>query len=206
MRLLLASGLCLAVLAAAPLLVSKSHAQEETAKPEYVGSDTCKKCHFKEHRYWKKTDKLDTLAPLRPVTAEENKELFDKRTAAELDPAKDYSKDAKCLPCHTTGYGKPGGYPAEGEASAEQIEMFGQVGCESCHGPGSLYVKHKTDEIAKDKNAKFTFEQMAAFGLIQPDNDNCQTCHNGEGPTKPETAFEYETAKTKVHSKQKKKK
>jgi hypothetical protein len=204
MRFLIATGLSLAVLATAPLLIAESAAQEEAAKPEYVGSDTCKKCHFKEHRYWKKTVKSDTLKPLRPVTAEENKDLFDKRTAAKLDPAKDYSTDTACLPCHTIGFGLPGGYPADGKADADTMEKLGQVGCESCHGPGSLYVKHKTDEIAKDKNAKFTFEQMAEFGLIHPSADNCATCHNGKGPTAPAEPFDYEKLKDMVHSKPKK--
>jgi hypothetical protein len=34
----------------------------------------------------------------------------ERKKAAGLDPAKDYTKDQECLPCHTVGYGKPGGY------------------------------------------------------------------------------------------------
>ncbi len=207
MRLLIVAGFGLVALAATPFMIFESSAQEEEpATPEYVGSNTCKKCHFKQHRYWKKTKKAHAIDTLRPTTEADDKVLFDKKKAAKLDPAKDYSKDAKCLQCHTTGYGKPGGFPDDGSADEDAQKNLGQVGCESCHGPGSLYVKHKTDAIAKDKDAKFTFEKMAPLGLVHPDKDTCATCHSGKGPTTPAEAFDFEKMKTKVHSKKKKKK
>jgi predicted CXXCH cytochrome family protein len=42
-------------------------------------------------------------------------------------------KNEKCLPCHTTGYGR-GGF---GQADPK-IDLGG-VQCEECHGPGSLH-------------------------------------------------------------------
>ena len=67
MRLLIVAGFSLAALAVVPFVAFEGAAQEEAAAtPEYVGSAACKKCHFKEHRYWKKTKKIDTLASLRP--------------------------------------------------------------------------------------------------------------------------------------------
>ena len=44
-------------------------------------------------------------------------------------------KNEKCLPCHTTGYGK-GGY---GTADPAKVKLEG-VQCEECHGPASVHV------------------------------------------------------------------
>jgi hypothetical protein len=200
MRLLITAGSLLAALMFVPLLVTDGVAQETEA--EYVGADSCKKCHFKEHRYWKKTGKYDAVASLKATAEADDAELFARKKAAGLDPAKDYSTDKTCLPCHTTGYGKKGGYPESGEGDA--AEAMARVGCESCHGPGSLYVEHKTKEMAANKDAKFTFEGMAKLGLIKPDADNCATCHNDKNPAQPADPFDFDDAKTKVHSKQKK--
>jgi len=207
MRLLIAAGFSLAALAALPFVAFEGAAEEEAAATaEYVGSDACKKCHFKQHRYWKKTHKVDTLAALRPTTEADDKARFDKKTKAKLDPKKDYSTDKACLPCHTTGMGKKGGYPEDGKADEDMMKSMGQIGCESCHGAGSLYVKHKTDALEKDKEAKFTFEDMEPLGLVQPDEKVCTACHNEKAGTQPAEPFDFETAKKKVHSKKKKKK
>ena len=201
MRLLMAAGSVLVAMMFVPLLVQDGAAEEDAAT--YVGSDACKKCHFKQHRYWKKTGKFDAVESLKPTAEADDAELFAKKTAAKLDPDKDYSTDASCLACHTTGYGKPGGFPADGKG--ELAESMAQVGCESCHGPGSKYVEHKTTALAENKDAKFTFEGMAAMGLIPPDNANCITCHNDKNPANPAEAFDYDKAKESVHSKKKKK-
>ena len=57
--------------------------------------------------------------------------------AFDLLPAK-YQSDAKCLKCHTTGYGEETGWK-----STDDTALAG-ITCESCHGPGS-----KHEEIAK---------------------------------------------------------
>ena len=199
MRLLIAAGSFLVAMVFVPFLVQDGVAQDDA--PTYVGSEACKKCHFKEHRYWKKTGKFEAVASLKP-TAEDNAELLAKKKAAGLDPAKDYSTDATCLACHTTGYGKKGGYPEDGKGDA--AEAMAQVGCESCHGPGSKYVEHKTKELEANKDAKFTFEGLEPMGLVSPTKELCATCHNDKNPAKPAEPFDFDTAKDMVHSKQKK--
>lgn len=178
-------------------------ASGEGEKPAYVGDKACMKCHFQEHKSWKKTGMAKAMKTLAP-TPESEKELFDKKKAAGLDPAKDYTTDEKCLKCHTTGYGTETGYPKDmkAEGADARAKALGSVGCESCHGPGSLYVKHKTAELEKNKDAKFTFEQMAPLGLVKPDEALCKTCHNDESPTKAE--FKFEEMKGKTHEKSKK--
>ncbi|UCG67588.1 MAG: hypothetical protein JSW12_00900 [Deltaproteobacteria bacterium] len=49
--------------------------------------------------------------------------------------------DPQCLPCHTTGYGKPGGFK-----SVEETPHMKNIQCEACHGPASLHVKAPTVE------------------------------------------------------------
>jgi len=197
MRLLIAAaGALLVGVMFVPFLVQEGSAQEGGDAPTYVGSDACTKCHFKEHRYWQKTVKADSLKALKPGEAAE------KKTAAGLDPAKDYSTDETCLGCHTTGYGKKGGYPTDVTKDADAAAAMAQIGCEACHGPGSKYVEHKTKELEANKDAKFTFEGLAPLGLVKPDKDTCAGCHNDKNPVKPAEAFDFDKMKVKVHSKQ----
>ena len=103
-----------------------------------MGADSCKKCHFKQFNGWKKTPMAKAFDSLKPGQAAESKKKFN------LDEKKDYTKDAKCVECHMTGYGKPGGYPKidEGkewtEDETKRATTMENVQCESCHGPGSL--------------------------------------------------------------------
>ena len=176
-------------------------------KAKYVGDETCKKCHSAEHKSWKKTAMAKSMKTLAPTTEADDKALFDRKTAAKLDPAKDYSTDEKCLKCHTTGYGETGGYPVDpkkDEAAGKAAAAMGSVSCEACHGAGSLYVKHKTEEVEKNKDAKFTWEQLGKFGMVKPDEASCSKCHNKDNPAPPAEAMKFEDGKAKVHDHPKK--
>ena len=70
----------------------------------YLGAGACKKCHIKVYNSWKKTKMAKAFDTLKPGEDAEAK------TKLKLDPQKDYTKDVKCLECHTTGFGMPGGY------------------------------------------------------------------------------------------------
>src|SRR5262245_3654956 len=84
-------------------------------EPKYEGSKSCQKCHFKEYGSWQKTQMAQAFKSLKPG------EKAEVKTKINLDPAKDYTKEAKCVACHVTGYGKPGGYPEVGrEWTAEE--------------------------------------------------------------------------------------
>jgi cytochrome c554/c'-like protein len=200
------AGAMVAAAALVTLSLTRSSAADE-AKPEYVGDKACQKCHFKpQHASWKKTGMANALKALQPTTEADNKALFDKKKAANLDPAKDYTTDAKCLQCHTTGYGEAGGYPADpkkDEAAGKLATLMGKVSCEACHGAGSLYVKYKEEIVSKNnaekKETKFAWEDLAKQGLVKPDANLCAKCHNDQNPTKPAEAFKFDDAKAKVH-------
>lgn len=142
---------------------------------KYVGSKSCQKCHFKEYGSWQKTKMAQSFNALKPNQAAEG------RAKAKLDPAKDYTKEAGCVACHVTGYGKPGGYPEVGkewndEEKARATLMEG-VGCESCHGPGEKYSVYKKD------NKEYKWAELVKLGASHTDEKNCASCHNDKSPT-----------------------
>lgn len=163
---------------------AEAEACPRSDEAEYIGEASCKKCHFQQHRTWKKTTMAKTFEILKPGKGVAAKKKW------KLDPNKDYTKDASCLPCHTTGYGKPGGYPvlsnswtAEEKARAKKMEG---VQCESCHGPGS-----KTSVYKKD-NEKYKRADLYPLGLVDPDANNCKTCHNTKSPTVDPKTFKFD--------------
>jgi hypothetical protein len=145
---------------------------------EFIGSKKCKKCHMKEFKSWRDTKKAKTFDLLKPGQASEAKQK------ANLDPAKDYTKDEKCLKCHTIGFGEPGGYFVPDAADEKAVKKAGKlegVGCESCHGPGSAYIDSH-EEIKKSKRM-YTQDEMFAAGLKKIEEASCTKCHNEESPT-----------------------
>jgi len=112
----------------------------------YVGSTACQGCHADEHATWltqSHAKALDTLA------------------------AKGRTADADCLRCHTTGFGKPGGFQAGAGAQA----ALAGVGCESCHGPGG-------DHVAEGARKRGTIlklsDKCGSCAILQI----CGSCHD----------------------------
>ncbi len=155
---------------------------------KYVGAKKCKACHMKQYKAWQKTNMATSFENLKPgVKAEEKKK-------AGLDPDKDYTADADCLKCQTTGYGKPGGFK-----SLAETPKLANVQCEACHGPGSEYRK-----IMK-KNKKFKLAEVKAAGWILPSEDEkgCMVCHGGDSPfsekVDPKYKFVFKERLEKTH-------
>jgi cytochrome c553 len=191
-----ASGLAVAAL----LAFAAGHGLADDAKPTYIGSSKCMKCHSKQVTSWKKTALAKSMETLKPVTEKDNKDLFEARKKANLDPAKDYSTDPKCLACHTTGYGKDGGYPEKITDDNKKVaEVMGSVSCEACHGPASVYYEYKNAKRKENKDYVFTKEELAKVGLSTPTAATCDACHNKDAPSQPATPFKFEDAKAKTH-------
>ncbi len=109
----------------------------------YVGTERCKECHEQEYinftSYAKKAHSYSSILRLK-----------NKLTQEEL---------RTCFQCHTTGYGKPGGFKSE-----EETPHLKDTGCEVCHGPGSRHV-----ETQDPKDIRRT-----------PSLKECEVCHNPE--------------------------
>jgi len=175
------------------MAVAASFLVDDQTPYTYVGSKKCRKCHSKQHRSWKKTRMSHAFEILMPGQHKEAKEKF------HIDVNKDFTKDEKCLKCHTVGYGKTGGYatpdPSDKKAVRKAEKLKG-VGCESCHGPGSAYIKVFKD-ILKSKR-KYKQAELYAVGLNEINESVCKTCHNEESPTiNAGDPFDFEKRKAK---------
>lgn len=112
------------------------------AAAAYVGTEKCLACHKESGGAW---------------TASAHSHAFATLSARKADA------DPKCVSCHTIGFGTASGYRRE-FASAKLVN----VGCESCHGPGSLHVREREG----DTSVHFTFRPL--------DAGDCVKCHYGE--------------------------
>jgi hypothetical protein len=108
----------------------------------YVGSEQCVSCHQSSAEVWHGSAHSRAFATL--VNAK-----------ADADP--------NCIGCHTVGFGDPSGY-----RRPMGTGTLVNVGCESCHGPGSLHVRQEKG----DRTVNFTFHPL--------DAGDCQKCHYGE--------------------------
>lgn len=149
------------------LLMSFPALAEESKRFEFAGVKSCKKCHRKVWRSWKETLMADSFTILKPGERTEIK------IKAGLDPNKDYTKDETCLPCHTTGYGEPGGF-----VSVEKTPTMVGVSCEACHGPGKEYNK-----VMGKHSRTYTEEEVAHAGINLDPRVTCLECHNENSPT-----------------------
>lgn len=135
----------------------------------YVGTKKCKVCHLKEHNSWAATKMANAFEQLKAGASPEAKKK------AGLDPAKDYTTDSACLPCHTTGYDKAGGFVD----MASTPDLAG-VGCEMCHGPGGTYTQKQFMSL---ENKEFKRADVAAVGFnASITKDTCGGCHNDKSP------------------------
>jgi len=167
---LMATGLTWSQSGEAEPATSGAQKPPEPAPPadqQFIGVKQCASCHFDQFMKWKKTKHA---------------------TSFELLPA-EYQADAKCLPCHTTGFGTPSGF----KTAAASADLKGTT-CESCHGPGS---KHA--EISKQfANQKLTAEQEKevrdSIWLVMPSNA-CIECHKVQGHHESATPPELRKSK-----------
>lgn len=158
------------VLTVGLLTVIQAREKEAGTGYAFVGTKGCKKCHLKQYKSWAETRMANAYDLLKPGQRAEA------RKKAGLDPTKDYTQDAECLPCHTTGYGKPGGF-----VSLETTPELVGVSCEMCHGAGGAYTQNQFMSL---KNKEYKLAEVVKVGLNSPVTaETCTSlCHNEKSP------------------------
>ncbi len=166
---------------------NRGSGDDEKKEAKFLGAASCKKCHLKQWKSWKETKMAKAFELLKPDQAKAAKEKF------KLDPAKDYTKEERCVRCHTTGYGEPDGYPKLEKITTDADKKLASeregIQCEVCHGAGSLYNAYKL-EHEKDYDAA----KGKSFGLTTPDakGKSCLVCHHGGADGSPTLSADVE--------------
>ncbi len=153
--------------------------------PSFIGIAACKKCHESDsignqHRIWSGSPHARAYQSL-----SQDKGLEIARKAGMEDP----SQNLACLKCHTTGGGKTEATKTEG------------VGCEACHGPGSLY--HEFSNHASFEARENSYRKALSLGMypilgydgIKARERLCRYCHTEERPCYPESTEERKRQK-----------
>ena len=112
------------------------------ARATYAGTQNCLACHPQAGHKWAESGHAHAFATLVSLKAD---------------------ADPNCIGCHTVGFGTPSGYRREFK-DAKLVD----VGCESCHGPGSQHVA----ERRAGGEITMHFRPIGA--------GDCQKCHHGE--------------------------
>jgi len=132
-------------------------------KSDFIGSESCKKCHLKAFNAWRETNLSRALIVLGPRNSMETKKKIG------IDPYKDYTRDPACLKCHTTGF-------KMNQDGTYTFSEYG-IGCEACHGAGKKY-----SAIMKMKGRTYKREELVKAGLNLDFEKTCLKCHNEESP------------------------
>jgi len=148
----------------------------------YVGAKKCKACHLKEFNSWSGTRMAKSFELLQPGVS------ADAKKKAKLSPDKDYTADPVCLACHTTGYGKPGGFVS----LASTPDLVG-VQCEMCHGPGGTFIQKENMSLTNKEYKKADLVKLGLVGEIT--KSQCENCHNPKSPFFKDFKFEERKAK-----------
>ena len=131
---------------------------------DFVGSAKCESCHEESYRTWRKN---------RHSTAW-NSLSTDPPTKHTANPLRDF--DPECISCHVVGWQGQENFPYKGGFQTEKkTPELANVGCESCHGPGS---KHIEAELGDDE----ALQMKLRTGMQLGDHTKqiCHSCHDGD--------------------------
>jgi uncharacterized small protein (DUF1192 family) len=121
---------------------AREHGQDcppaEPGRPAFAGNAACAECHAEAFPVW-----------------EQSKHHHAWETLEEV--GKQFHLD--CIGCHVTGWERAGGV-----CRLDRVAGREDVGCESCHGPGSLHVEDPAEDNI----------------LARPGEAQCVGCHNRE--------------------------
>ena len=112
----------------------------------YAGSESCAACHATAYKIWQQSS---------------HARAFESLVARKSDA------DPNCIGCHSVGFGTPTGYRREYAGS-----KLANVGCESCHGPGSEHVSEARRAQVTGTAQLYQYRPIGAA--------DCTSCHYGE--------------------------
>jgi YVTN family beta-propeller protein len=151
-------------------------AASQAGAPAYVGAYACAACHGGasqgyQFSKWRMSEHARAFAVLATQRAEE--------IAAQERVKEPPQTSSACLKCHSTGYHDPAG------GARQSWWEYEGVGCEACHGAGSVYA---VEAVMTDAKA------ARAAGLKEVTQETCLACHqNAHG--KP---FDYPEALARI--------
>ncbi len=141
-------------------------------KVEFVGSQKCQRCHEADYAIWQNSRHSHAYDSLVNHAKKPTLRQF----------------DGECVICHTIGFAYASGYK-----NAELTPNLKDVGCENCHGPGSLHVAQPNNPAfygdQSPWKSKPTDRVMLADGkydstvLLKIDGV-CQKCHDTDNDPK----------------------
>lgn len=116
----------------------------------FSGTNECFACHRPQTDAWSETKHANAHSVL----------------------PKQYQNDSKCLKCHVTGFGEQDGFVV---GTNKDLLM---VGCESCHGPGSLHIDAAKRFVLANPGEEAAIEKEMRETIIKtPSDSNCTHCH-----------------------------
>lgn len=105
----------------------------------FIGSAACRECHAEAFPVWEASKHAHAFATLEQAGK---------------------SLHLNCVGCHVTGYQQPGGV-----CRLDKVEEARDVGCEACHGAGSLHAKRPDSD-----NILLGNTSAACVGCHDPEN------------------------------------
>lgn len=106
----------------------------------YGTTGLCKSCHGPQWQQWQATDHAHAFATL----------------------DEGHEHDPRCMGCHMTGFLVPGGVQ-----NYESALQFGDVGCESCHGPSVAHVTSGDKHTGTSRSV----DPIVCLGCHTPDQN-----------------------------------
>lgn len=145
---------------------------ERQVKGDYIGAAKCGSCHSDAYDIWRDSRHSTSWKSL----------SSDPPTEHTANPPR--VSDPDCVSCHVVGWNGPAHVPyLTGYADMKATPHLANVGCESCHGPGS---NHATAELGSDSELQTRLRDAIRVG----DNVKqiCFSCHDDDNSP----SFEFE--------------
>jgi hypothetical protein len=137
------------------------------ALAKFVGSDRCGDCHGDEYKIWAKS---------------KHAVAYDRGLLVKATHPSNRQFDPECVACHVTGFPYKTGFndpPANATAKQKQkhFDILKNVGCETCHGPGSM---HADNPMNPQFKALMNTLHVGNKGQNLKVDLFCQKCHDIE--------------------------